>query len=148
MRRLSLWVACASLSLTKVVLSFRSMASRTVQSTLSDPALTDNIRSGLGTVATSASSYAASTNSLIKERAGVDLASKFSELGSAVGGHGEYGGYRTAPISQEGVHHGGAPVRYRDDSDGEGDDFHAVRPSSPRSSILARSDRLILIARS
>lgn len=137
------------------------MASRTVQSsiidpglqTLTDPALQNNIRQGLGSAASSAQRLALDANGFVRDRAGVDLAGQLSSL--SVGGGGYHNanetrgggneeffsglGSRNAgrrddlPPNQGGKYSGfgsnsGGKGGYKDD---EGDDFMAVRLACP-----------------
>ncbi|KAL7415998.1 hypothetical protein BDY24DRAFT_380747 [Mrakia frigida] len=132
-----------------------SAASRTVQSTivdptiqtLSDPALSSNLRTSFGTVASSAQKFGTQANGFVKERSGVDFVGKFGELGLA-GGSGTSrggGGYSQASMNDEDDEqrpsYGGG---YSDKGwggdfgkkksggeDGEGDDFLAIFGDKP-----------------
>lgn len=127
-------------------------ASRTVQTTLvdptiqhlSDPALQQNLRSGLGNVAQSAQRFGEQANGFVKERAGVDLVGKFGELSTGAQG-GSRGGvqYSAASLGEgededEGHRYGGQvseggwggqPSKRREGE--EPDDFMAIFGDKP-----------------
>lgn len=111
--------------------SSSSAASRTVQSTivdpaiqqLSDPNLHQNVRSGLSSAATQASRWGTDANGFVRERAGVDLASKLGELGIGGAGGSGRGGYAAG---QNGGF-GGPPAGYDAYRDEYEDDYSQVR---------------------
>lgn len=85
---------------------------------LSDPNLHQNVRSGFSSAATQASRWGTDANGFVKERAGVDLVSKFGELGLVGGGQAGRSGYSAAG-GQNGFGNGA----YKDDYD---DDYSEV----------------------
>lgn len=103
-------------------------ASRTVQTTLveptlnhlTDPALQNNLRSGLSSLAENAQRLGAEAGGFVKDRAGVDLAGQFGALG--LGSQGGRGRYQNAP----GYGGAGAYADYPEE-----DDFRSVSAPPP-----------------